>query len=679
MNTVNNTSDTTRNSLISEQEEFALHYRMTGLKYLLFAFSAVCLAYISFWATDTITGVLPPFEGIQLFRLVSIALLIGFQVVARLHHSFFIRHYNVIASLSCLMLIQATAYIAYASRVQAGVTDLYWSMSSSLVVITIGLYGCARLPLAITYFLSVITLIMATYYATQLHADTYQPLMRLLIHLGIANIIGYLTKVPYERREQELFFLSKENLRKNIYAAELENYARKLAEQKEKAEAASVAKDRFLSVLSHELRTPMNAVISTLSLLPNELGDKVNTKLAELVASAQTSSKALLAILEDVLEFVRLSTGRATLDANTFDLRAFMQATLSVFEVNAQIKSLELRCKLDGVPENITYIIADQQKLRRILFHLIGNALKFTERGSVTVSAIITDINDDKTAQLTLAVLDTGPGIPQEFRSHLFAPFTQADDSSARKAGGLGLGLAMVKSMVDTLGGNITFLSTDKGTKFSVDLPIRIAPSDEQAEDAEPPRPPTATATALWASGFPPPGVSPRSGHIAKTPAKSQAAQTPQQAQNADAPPAGKPDSKPQLRILLVEDQPINAQVTGFMLEQMGMSYIHALSGEEALHLCKEEVVPFDLILMDYQMPGMDGVDTTKAIREWEVNTLRRATPIIALTANATIQCRKVCLAAGMNGYLTKPVESAVLQQTIYTHVTRARLDDSQQ
>ena len=112
------------------------------------------------------------------------------------------------------------------------------------------------------------------------------------------------------------------------------------------------------------------------------------------------------------------------------------------------------------------------------------------------------------------------------------------------------------------------------------------------------------------------------------------------------------------------------------MLEQMGMSFVHALSGEEAIRFCKDQVSPFDLILMDYQMPGMDGVDTTKAIREWEVNTLRRATPIIALTANATVQCRKACLASGMNGFLTKPVEYAVLQQTIHTHVGRARLGD---
>lgn len=517
----------------------------------------------------------------------------------------------------------------------------------------------------------------ALLYALKVPSTDQQPIIRIVVHLSIATFIGYFLKSAFEKRERSLFFIGQENLRKNIYAAELENYARKLAEQKEKAEVANVAKDRFLSVLSHELRTPMNAIISTLSLLPNELGAKANTKVAELVASAQTSSKALLGILDDVLEFVRLSTGKATLDANTFDLRAFMQAALSVFEVNAQIKSLELRCRLDGVPENITYIVADQQKLRKILFHLIGNGLKFTERGSVTVSAIITDINDDKTAQLTLAVLDTGPGIPQEFRSRLFAPFTQADDSSARKAGGLGLGLAMVKSMVDALGGSITFLSTDKGTKFSVDLPIRIAPSDEQAQDAEPPKRPT--AAALWTGGFPPSGASPRSGLAVKTPAEGQATQTPQPAPGADTPPTTQQDSKPQLRILLVEDQPINAQVTGFMLEQMGMSYVHALSGEEALHLCKEEVAPFDLILMDYQMPGMDGVDTTKAIREWEINTLRRATPIIALTANATLQCRKVCLAAGMNGYLTKPVESAVLQQTIYTHVTRARLDDNKQ
>lgn len=133
-------------------------------------------------------------------------------------------------------------------------------------------------------------------------------------------------------------------------------------------------------------------------------------------------------------------------------------------------------------------------------------------------------------------------------------------------------------------------------------------------------------------------------------------------------------EEKPDIRVLLVEDQMINAQITGFMLEQMDAAYVHALNGEEAVRLYQEAEPPFDLVLMDYQMPLMDGPTATQAIRRWEVDTLRRATPIIALTANASEQSRQLCLRAGMNGFLTKPVEFAVLQQVIYTHVTRARL-----
>ncbi len=527
------------------------------------------------------------------------------------------------------------------------------------------IYGCARLPVAATIAISVSGLVGGIIYAASIPTENYQPFTRMVVHLLIANAIGYLLKTSFEKREYNLFMLAKKNLRQNVYARELEDQARQLVEAKEKAEVANEAKDRFLAILSHEVRTPMNIIIGTLRLLPAQVGAAVSPAVNELVRGAHSSAESLLGMLDDMLNFARMSAGKVELMTRTFDVRAFVRATLEVFEVNAQIKRLQLSCDVQGVSDATARVMADQQKIRQVLFNLVGNALKFTERGGVRVAVAVLPVVDDA-ARLVVTVSDTGPGIAPEFQPHLFTPFTQADDSAARKQGGLGLGLATVKGMVEALGGTLGFETSARGTQFRVEFPVRLAPNAPGASDASPASgAPAATVPAVQTFrqvlGQKPVAAAGASAGVGS--AASAAARIDHVVQ----------DEKLQLRVLLVEDQIINAQITGFMLEQMGATYVHALDGLEALRLCQEGA-PFDLILMDYQMPGMDGPAAAQAIRRWEVETLRRSVPIIALTANATEEARQNCVRAGMDGYLTKPVEFPVLQQAVFTHVTRARL-----
>ncbi len=372
------------------------------------------------------------------------------------------------------------------------------------------------------------------------------------------------------------------------------------------AEAANAAKSNFLTLITHEIRTPMNAVVSAVNLLRRTRLDDDQKSHLLLLGEA---SDVLLRLLNDVLDLSKIEAGKMTFESAPVDISAMMANLQILFWPQAQQKSLSLRTHID--PEVATDIVSDPLRLRQILFNLVSNAIKFADRGAVRIR--VRAISEGRGPRLQVMVEDEGVGIPTDDLERIFESFEQGEADTTRRHGGSGMGLAISRRLARLMGGDITVRSIEgTGSCFTLTLPY-VPAGDMPAVAAAP---------------------------------------APQPAEKAKAPP---------VHVLIVDDHEVNRRIVSLFIEPLGWGWTMAETGAEAVDLCHTR--PFDVILMDMQMPVMDGLTATRAIRTERGPNQR--TPIIALTANAMDHHRKAWSDVGVEDFLPKPIDPENLITTL--------------
>ncbi|MUM77086.1 response regulator [Pseudodesulfovibrio sp. F-1] len=395
--------------------------------------------------------------------------------------------------------------------------------------------------------------------------------------------------------------------------------ASKLSRAREMAEGADEAKSHFLARMSHEIRTPMNAMLGAGELLAET---RLNGDQRRYVAIYQSAGEHLRELVRDVLDLSRFESGRFRLECTPFNLRSTIDKACALFTLEARNKGLDLHCRFEpGTPE---HLMGDPTALRQVLVNLMSNAVKFTRQGSVILGVrcveapAAKDEAGNETVLLEFSVSDTGIGIPADKQALVFERFSQADGSTSRKYGGTGLGLAICRTLVRHMGGDIALRSApEAGTAITFSVRLALDPSGGIRETPTPPRPP-------------------------------------------------RPDSEPR-RILLVEDDERNRLLFTLFLKDIPHSLDTAENGEEALR--KHFAAPYDLILMDIEMAGMDGYQTTQAVRARERETGLPEVPIVAVTAHALTEAETKSRMHGCTGFLAKPVTKAALRETVERHL----------
>ena len=435
--------------------------------------------------------------------------------------------------------------------------------------------------------------------------------------------IGLLA-AAYENMRQKV---KQRDLERSQFTADLqklvEERTRDLARAKEVAEQASRAKSLFLANMSHEIRTPMNGIVGVTDLL---LKTSVSARQRDYLMTISSSASSLLRIIDDILDFSRIEAGKLTLEDLDFNIRRLVDEVAELLGPQAASKQIDVTVAVqDDVPPRLT---ADASRIRQVLVNLVSNAVKFTDEGGVVVQATVH--HDDRQGSLKIRVKDSGMGIPEKHFQNLFEAFTQADNSTTRHFGGTGLGLAISKRLVELMGGLIGVESeVGKGSTFWFEIPVKISFEPWFGE----------SSIIELPAGF--------------VEEMKQAAASAQEKAN----------------ILVAEDNPVNRTVALGQLEELGFEAKAVENGQEALKAMEKEA--FDIILMDCQMPLLDGYETARAIRRREAETPDRPpVRIIAVTAHAMKGDRERCLEAGMDDYLAKPFRSNDLARTLQRWTT---------
>jgi PAS domain S-box-containing protein len=392
-----------------------------------------------------------------------------------------------------------------------------------------------------------------------------------------------------------------------------------LTRAREEALAATGAKSAFLATMSHELRSPLNAVIGMVDLLSGTSLDERQRRYAEV---ALASARGLMSIIGDILDFSKIEAGKLEVDIEPFELQGVIDAAASVLALSAEERGIVLACSLDPVLR--APLLGDPARLRQVLVNLIGNAVKFTDSGAVHVRALVAGAGPDGPL-LRIEVEDTGSGIAPEDVERIFSPFTQAESPETRRRGGTGLGLAICRQIIESMGGTIGVESAPgRGSTFWFQVGLARAPAE----------PPVFAPVA----------------HAARA-------------------------SDPAARILVVDDSAMNAEVTSEILRASGYGVVVVSSGEEAL--AEVTRTSFDLVLLDRYLPGIDGHETARRIRALEQAGRSRSPhrlPIVGLTASATADDSDLSREAGMDDRVSKPIERARLLQIVLRHLTASRL-----
>ncbi|WP_282604322.1 ATP-binding protein [Pelagibius sp. Alg239-R121] len=378
---------------------------------------------------------------------------------------------------------------------------------------------------------------------------------------------------------------------------------------KEEAEEASRAKSEFLANMSHEIRTPMNGIIGTTSLMT---ATELSKKQQEYVATIRNSSESLLQLINDILDFSKIEAGKLDFEILPFDLEILMEEVRSVMSVHVK-EGVEFQ--IAWQKDAPRYVQGDSGRIRQVLFNLVSNAIKFTEEGHVRISVDAIGERNGK-QEFRVAVKDSGIGIPADKLDYIFDKFSQAEESTTRKFGGTGLGLAICSKLVEKMDGTIGVDSVfGEGATFWFTMSLALSTAEEAGENAGSDE------------------IDVKNLRFDKT------------------------------KILLVEDNTVNQIIATEMLKQFGCQITPAANGKEAVERNSKQ--EFDLILMDCQMPEMDGFEATGVIRKRENEKNLPATPIVALTANAMKGDRDKCFAAGMDDYVSKPVKKETLAAAI--------------